>query len=172
MRPIKNQPMKPNPILLLIFLITTFSFAQSQSEEIIYSFNTTNGKKVSIIKESKNAYIYYQFGKAGKTEMQFPRLKNATSWKDFKYNNYGRGGGKNNAGMEIANLEFENKGYKYLIFRAYFSETESITTGVIVTDLKTQKETRISGIEKSSKGSLISLDQNSPLIIEDIGLNF
>ena len=149
------------------------SFAQSNGNEtVIYSFVIKNGKKVSIVRDKDNAYIYYQFTNGKKVELQYPSLKNKESGKNFSYNSYSRGGGKNNAGMEIANLQFLNKGIQYLIYQTYFSETEELKTGIIITDLKTKKESRINGIYKSVQGSLFSLDQETPLIMENIGLSF
>ena len=165
--------MLKNIFTFLLTLFVLFSFEQNVGNEtVIYSFVTKNGKKVSIIKEKDNAYIYYQFTNGKKVELQYPSLKNKESWKLFSYNFYMRGGGKNNAGMEIANLQFVNKGIQYLIYQTYFSETEELKTGIIITNLKTKKETRINGIYKTVHGSLFSLDQETPLVMEDIGLSF
>ncbi len=119
-------------LLILLATFTSFAFhAQflNQNEEIVYSFETKKGKKMVVVKDQNNAYIQYRFGSKKIVELEFPKERNIESWKQFKYNSYWRGGGKENSGMEIDNLYFENKGYQYLIYRTYFAENEKDSTG-------------------------------------------
>ena len=77
-----------------------------------------------LVKDKENKYIQYRFGTNNKIELEFPVERNKESWKKFQYNSYWRGGGKENSGMEIDNLQFTKNGFTYLIFRTYFSENE------------------------------------------------
>lgn len=150
-------------LLLLLSFIPTVLWSQylRSNEEVIYSFDTKAGKKMVLVKDKGNEYIQYRFGSKDRVEMEFPLNRNKDSWKQFKYNSYHRGGGKRNAGMDLEYLNFVNNGYTYSIFKSYYAEDGSLSTGITVTDSK-GKSTDINGIYKSIKGCLCNL--------EDIGL--
>ncbi len=160
-------------ILLFLFLIPATIWSQYllPNEEIIYSFETKNGKKMSLVKDKSNKYIQYRFGTKSKIEMEFPANRTKESWKQFHYNSYWRGGGIQNAGMEVDNLQFTNDGYQYLLFRTYHAEGEVYSAGIIITDKK-GKETHIIGNYKTVKGCICNLEDTGMIEIEDIGLNF
>lgn len=160
-------------IFILTFLIPATFWAQYLllNEEIIYSFETKNGKKMSLVKDKTNQYIQYRFGTKNKVEMEFPAERTKENWKKFHYNSYMRGGGKDNAGMEIDNLLFKNNGYEYVIFRSYHAEGEDFSAGIIIKDNK-GKESRISGNYKTVKGCICNLEDTGMIEKEDIGLSF
>lgn len=160
-------------IFILTFLIPATFWAQYllPNEEVIYSFETKNGKKMSLVKDKKNQYIQYRFGTKNKVEMEFPAERTKESWKKFHYNSYMRGGGKDNAGMEIDNLLFKNNGYEYVIFRAYHSEGNDYSAGIIIKDSK-GKESRISGNYKTVERCICNLQDTGMIEREDIGLTF
>lgn len=160
-------------LFFLVFLTPMTIWAQYllPNEEVIFSFQTRSGKKMSLVKDKTNQYIQYRFGSLNKVEMQFPSERTKESWQKFHYNSYMRGGGKENAAMEIDNLSFNNKGYEYVIFRTYHSEGEDFSAGIIIKDSK-GKETRISGIYKTVKGCICKLEDTGMIVKEDIGLNF
>ncbi|WP_160140144.1 hypothetical protein [Chryseobacterium sp. c4a] len=139
------------------------------NEEVIYSFETKNGKKMILVKDKKDEYIQYRFGNKNKVEMEFPMERTKDSWKKFTYNSYMRGGGKQNSGMELHYLSFKNNGYQYQLYKSYYAEDGSYSTGVTVTDSK-GKETDIPGIYKSIKGNLSSLDESKLIVKENTGL--
>jgi|SRR5690606_38844434 len=161
-------------IALLAFLFTN-AFAQDKlifpNEDVIYSFETKNGKMMVLVKDKNNAYIQYRFGSENKIELEFPNERTAESWEQFAYNSYWRGGGKENSGMEIDNIQFMNNGYTYLVFRAYFAENEKNTAGIIVTDSK-GKESRINGVSQTIKGCICNLENTGMIEKTDIGLSF
>lgn len=161
-------------LLIILYLLVPLTFWAQYllpNEEIIYSFETKNEKKMSLVKDKTNKYIQYRFGTKNKVEMEFPKERTKESWKQFHYNSYMRGGGKDNAGMEIDNLSFKNNGYEYLLFRTYHAEEEDFSAGIIITDSK-QKETRITGNYKTVKGCICNLEDTGMIIKEDIGLRF
>ncbi|REC62718.1 hypothetical protein DRF65_09770 [Chryseobacterium pennae] len=139
------------------------------NEEIIYSFETKNGKKMTLVKDKKDEYIQYRFGNKTKVEMEFPAARTKDSWKQFSYRSYHRGGGKQNAGMDLSYLSFTNNNYQYQVYNSYYAEDASHSTGVTVTDNK-GKETDIPGIYKSIKGNLNSLDESTLIVKENTGL--
>jgi len=61
-------------LTILYFLIPLTFWAQYllPNEEVIYSFETKNGKKMSLVKDKTNKYIQYRFGTKTKVEMEFP----------------------------------------------------------------------------------------------------
>jgi hypothetical protein len=143
----------------------------NDNEEIIYSFKTKSGKQLIIVKDTANAYIQYRFGKEKNIEMKYPEISSKESWNKFKYNSYLRGGGKENAGMEIDNLQFKKNGYTYLIYRAYFAENEKNSAGIIITDSQ-NKEIRINGIASTITGCICNLEDTQLIEKTDIGLSF
>ncbi|MGI9653368.1 hypothetical protein [Chryseobacterium sp. RLHN22] len=161
-------------LLLIIYLLIPLTFWAQHllpNEEVIYSFETKNGKKMTLVKDKNNQYIQYRFGSPNKIEMEFPKERTKESWKKFHYNSYWRGGGIQNAGMEIDNLSFNHNGYDYLLFRTYHAKGEVYTAGIIIKDKK-GKETRIKGNYKTVKGCICNLEETKMIEREDIGLTF
>lgn len=158
-------------LILLTLCMPTVIWAQYllPNEVIIYSFETRTGKKMALVRDKKNEYIQYRFGNKSHVEMEFPTERTKDSWKQFKYNSYLRGGGKQNAGMEFNHLSFINNGYKYMVFRTYYAEDESYSTGITVTDNK-GRETDITGIYKTIKGCMCNLEATGMIEKEDTGL--
>jgi len=143
----------------------------NKNEEVIYSFETKNNKQLIIVKDTSNKYIQYRFGTDNNIEMEYPIKTTIESWNKFQYNSYWRGGGKENAGMEIDNLQFINNGYTYLIYRTYFAEKEENSAGIIVLD-STNRETRIKGIPATIKGCICNIEETGLIEKIDIGLTF
>jgi hypothetical protein len=158
-------------VLYVLIPLTFWAQYLLPNEEVVYSFETKNGKRMSLVKDKKNGYIQYRFGSKNKVEMEFPAERTKESWKKFHYNSYMRGGGKDNAGMEIDNLLFKNNGYEYVLFRAYHSEGNDYSAGIIIKDSK-GKESRVSGNYKTVKGCICNLEDTGMIEKEDIGLSF
>ncbi len=157
-------------LLFLTFLVPVSIWAQYllPNEEIVYSFETKAGKKMVLAKDKKNQYLQYRFGSKNKVEMEYPAERTKASWKKFKYRSYFRGGGKQNAGMELNYLTFINNGYTYQLYKSYSAEDSSYSTGITISDPK-GKEIKISGIYKSIKGCLCDLPDIGLVEIEDTG---
>jgi hypothetical protein len=136
------------------------------NEELIFSFNTKNGKHVVLAKDKNNSYIIYRFGTASKIEFEFPG-RSRESWLKVKYAFYLRGGGIQNDGMDLNYIYFSNNDFKYTIYDTYTTEDQKSDLGVRVTDLKTNKTTDIRGVYKSRKGTLAGFRDNNLLEITD-----
>ena len=153
----------------VFFIVALSAYGQKYllpNETNIFSFKTISGKQVVLSKDTANAYIIYRFGSASKVEFEYPAdLK--TSWKHFKYSFYLRGGGPDNAGMDLNNLYFENNGFRYVIYNNYHAEGNVLETGVFVIDLKTNKKTNIKADIKTRKGTLIDFRDNKLIEIID-----
>lgn len=149
--------------IIILLSVSVSSYAQKYllpNEEVVFSFQTNNNKRVVLAKDKANAYIVYRFGTAQKIEFEFPE-KTKDSWTKFSYSFYLRGGGAQNDAMDLNYVHFSNKGYKYTI---YDKQPE---TGITITNLKTNKETEIEGKPKTRKGNLIVFRDNGLLKITE-----
>lgn len=155
--------------LTLFFPAVLWSQYLRSNEDVIYSFETKSGKKMVLVKDKKNEYMQYRFGTKDRIEMEFPAERTKESWKKFTYNTYHRGGGKQNAGMELEYLSFINNGYTYQLYRTYQAEDESFSAGVTITDSK-GKETDVAGVYKTVKGCICNLEDTGMIRKEDTGL--
>jgi len=148
----------------LVLLATTISKGQAfilPNEDLIYSFETSNGKQLALVKDKSDKYIIYRFGSKTKIEFEFPE-KNKSSFSKFKYSFYLRGGGPGNEGMDLNYVHFTNGNFQYVIFDNYVEKSE---IGIKVVDLKSNKTTVIKGNTSTKKGTLIEFRSNGLLEI-------
>jgi hypothetical protein len=150
-------------LIVLILLFSKISFGQTyllKTEEIILSFETKNGKKAVLAKDTMNLYIVYRYGTTNKVEFEFPD-KSKESWLRFKYSFYLRGGGTSNDGMDLNYIHFTNKNFNFTIYDTYNAIDMKSNVGIKVTNLTTNKTTDIKGIYKSKKGTLVDFRDNN-----------
>ncbi|MFT5254612.1 MAG: acyl-CoA-binding protein [Flavobacteriales bacterium] len=157
-------------LILMLFLITSnLSFGQKyllSNEELIYSFETQNGKNLMLAKDKNDKYIMYRYGTKTKIEFEYPGKLNE-SWSKFKYSFYLRGGGKMNEGMDLNYIAFINENYKYVIYDTYFSVKNKTNIGIKIIDLKTEKIIDLKGKTKTRKGTLVDFRDNKHIGIDD-----
>ncbi|MCD6063566.1 MAG: hypothetical protein K0R82_1477 [Flavipsychrobacter sp.] len=144
----------------LISILSLFGFvAHAQdiyllpNEEVIYSFETTNGKKVMVARETQNAYLVYRFGSKHKLEFEYP-TKDRNSWKKFSYSFLLRGGGIKNEGMDLNYLYFDNNGFRYVIYQTYYARGEERFAGVKVINLEEEGSVDVKAKYSTVEGSL------------------
>jgi len=157
------------PFIIIYFLFPCKIFAQSYvlpSETVIFSFNTQNGKIVTLNKEKNNHYIVYRFGTKSKTEFEYSDTTN-DSWTKFTYSFYLRGGGVKNEGMDLDYVYFINKNYKYVIYNTYVAVGDKLNVGIKIIELTTGKVSDIKGDIKTRKGTLSDFRDNNLLKIGD-----
>ena len=146
-------------LIIILMLVTASSvFAQliKKGETEIFRFKTNGGKTAVICKEENESYLVYRFGTNSNIELQYPAELNESSWQLFTYSYYFRGGGKENAGLDLNYLTFTNNGYTYKLYQEYSSEDNSEIAGVIVTSMDIN-DTDIKAVKNSVKGSLVDL---------------
>jgi hypothetical protein len=150
-------------IFFVLFLITHFSVNGQKyllpNETVIFSFNTQNGKIVTVNKDKENKYIIYRYGTKDNVEFEFPN-KSKSSWTNFKYSSYLRGGGIQNEGMDLNYLSFVNEKFKYVIYDTYYARGNNQNVGIKIIDLKSNKVTNIKGLVKTRKGTLVDFRDN------------
>jgi len=126
-----------------------------------------------LAKDKNDGYIVYRFGTNAHIDFEFPGVKDSTSWSQFSYNFYFRGGGYQNAGLDIDNLIFENLGYQYNIFSSYSAgekeNDEYFSIGIIVTDKKNEKKIIIKGRKNTEIGNLQGFRTNGMIKINHEG---
>ena len=161
-------------ILVLLFLQscwTTELFSQfdeqlcKKEEAIVFAFQLNNQKWVSVCKGKNEQYIVYRFGVQNKIELEYPKKLDSTSWQYFSFKGYNRGGGKQNAAMYYAFLNFSNNEITYKVYQTWDSENDLEHCGVSV--IINGKETGLKGVIRSIKGSLLSLLYNEKIHKEE-----
>ncbi len=153
-------------IIILILFISVTSALQSQlvktGETAVFSFKTKAGKTAVLCSGENSSYLVYRFGTNKKTELEYPAVLDESSWQKFTYSYYFRGGGKQNAGMDLNYVTFENNGYMYKIFNEYTAEDDMEISGVVITSPE-GKETTIKAVNSSVEGSLIGFRDNEKI---------
>lgn len=148
--------------IILIFTFLFFSsyhlFGQKyvlNNEKIIYSFQTNNGKIMTLCSDKTGKYIVYRFGTKDNVELEFPKNKDKSSWNKFEYSYWLRGGGAQNEGIDLNYVAFTIEKTKYVIYDTYFANGEQYEIGITVIDLSNNKTVKIKGNRKTEKGTLI-----------------
>lgn len=151
-------------ILILLFISVSSVSAQLllKGETEVFRFKTKSGKTAIICKGENESYIVYRFGTNKKVELEYPSAKNNDSWQLFTYSYYFRGGGKENAGLDLNYLSFENNGYTYKLYQENSAEDNSESAGILVTGAN-GIETDFKAVKNSVKGSLIDLRYNDKI---------
>ncbi|MBC7867271.1 MAG: hypothetical protein H7X88_07040 [Gloeobacteraceae cyanobacterium ES-bin-316] len=159
-------------LLLLYFLLPGIgAFAQLNNqltgpgEEVVFAFQLKNKKWVSLCKEKTEKYIVYRMGTQNKVELQYPAVLDSTSWQQFTFMGYSRGGGKQNAAMNVAFLRFTNNDADYEIYETWNAEDDKQQCGITI---KTGGKTiDAKGNVKSRKGYLLSMQHNQKIKTEE-----
>jgi hypothetical protein len=146
---------------------TTFAPLVKPDEKNVFSFQVKKSQKIMTIAVSRNPdYIVYRFGTKNKIELEFPAEKK-NSWDKFTYSWYFRGGGPQNAGMDVNYFWFANKGYTYEVYQEYESEEDKIGVGIRITNDKTNQSFEIEGDLSTVIGTLIHFRDNDKIRKEE-----
>ena len=129
------------------------------NEEVLFSFQTIQGKIALIARDTLDQYLIYRFGKTNAIEVEFPE-KTKESWSRFSYSYYFRGGGAGNEGLDLNYLYFIRDDFKYVLYDVYYAVTDKQEVGIKVINLKDSTTTILKGKLKTLKGSLINFRGN------------
>lgn len=154
--------------LLLFSFLTNITNAQDRipsmyhlsNEEIIIAIQMNDGKIMTLCKDTADKYLLYRFGTKAKIELEFPS-KEHSSWNLFTYSYYLRGGGTQNAGLDLNYVYFERGGYRYIIFDTYDATEDQSEYGVKVENLKTGEIKVLPGKLMKTDSSLIDFRDNT-----------
>lgn len=144
-------------------------------ETTVLSFVTSSGKMASVCEGPKRAYLVYRFGTATKTELQYPAVLDASSWRKFTYSAYHRPGGVENAGMENHELSFKNGKAEYTLIdhtEAYSRKGgEENYRRTVSLNVFLNKLLDIAVRQSSVNGSLYFGDEERELVSMEEGIN-
>lgn len=153
--------MKKTGFIFLFLIFATVVEAQlnkhlcKDNEEVVFAFEVKDQKWVSVCRSKTGEYLVYRFGTQNKIELEYPSILDSTSWNKFTFNGYSRGGGKDNAALRFAYLEFNNNDIEYEIYDLWNSEDDISTCGIWIRP--NTKPTDLRGNLKSRKGALLEL---------------
>lgn len=137
------------------------------TEKILFSFKTEKTNKIMSLCVSNNQpdYIIYRFGTKENIELEYPNNINE-SWGQFTYSYYLRGGGKENAGLDLNYLTFAKDNYEYKIYQEYDAEKDLTNVGIRIKDKDNSREVEITGQANTVIGNLLELRENRKIKIE------
>lgn len=130
------------------------------NEEIIMAIQMNDGKIVTLCKDTADHYLLYRFGTKSKIEFEFPS-KESSSWSLFTYSYYFRGGGAQNAGLDLNYVYFEKEGYRYIIYDTDDATENQSEEGIKVENLKTGEMKVLAGNKMKIGSSLIDFRDNT-----------
>ena len=110
------------------------------NEKIVFSFQLNNNRYACICKEKNEKYIVYRFGTPNNIELQHPAILDSTSWQQFSFKGYSRGGGKQNAAMHYAFLNFYINNINYEVYEIWNSDDDKEKCGIFITKLLIVRE--------------------------------
>lgn len=145
-------------IIAFLFFSNCYLFGQKyvlNNEKIIYSFQTNNGKVMTLCSDKTGKYIVYRFGTKESIELEFPKNKDKSSWNKFEYSYWLRGGGVENEGIDLNYVAFIIEKTKYVIYDTYFANGKKYEVGIRVINLSNNITVKIIGNRKTQKGTLI-----------------
>ena len=161
-------------LLVLLVLIVNNSFSQAiyvkPNEINLLSFNTVNGKKVSVVIDTIKRYIMYRYGTSDNIELEYPK-DTSQSYKLFRWY-YNFCDTKVCASADYYSIYFINGDYSYKIYRV-FHDNDGYNTcvfgesGLVVTENLTNKEFKIRGIDYTEKDNLLLLQSLHGLLRSD-----
>ncbi len=143
-------------ILLLILSISSFG---EEREQTMFSFTTTSNKLCSIVHDTISNTLYYRYGTSSSVELEVQDDLSDTTVV-FTYSYYFRGGGVENAGLDLNSVIFVNGGYTYEIYSNSSAETGNHNIGITVSDSAENIVADIKGVNKSQEGSLVNFRFN------------
>lgn len=130
------------------------------NEKIVFALKMNDGKIMTLCMDTAENYLLYRFGTTGQIELEFPS-KEKSGWEKFTYSYYLRGGGAENAGLDLNYVYFEREGYRYIIFDTYDATEKQSEYGVKVENLKTGEIKVLPGKVLKTGSSLIDFRDNT-----------
>ena len=138
----------------VLILATGSAVAQIVNEVNLYSFQTVLNTKMALSLDTIDNTMYYRYDHKGANELEvMDNLNDSTAV--FTYSNYLRGGGIENAGLDLNYIRFEHNGHRYEIFDEYAAEGDTQAIGIRMINEETGAEEEIAGITASVSGSIL-----------------
>jgi len=141
-----------------VFEIDKSDYLCADNEDILIGFKMENSSKIlTVCIEKNDGYIVYRYGTKENIELEFPQNK-ADSWSHFTYEmSWGK----------VYNsylITFNNGGYRYSVSHGLdfddYQNFQRITCSISITNIATEKNTRLTGVPESIIGGLVDLPDN------------
>lgn len=157
-------------LLCILFIVIALCKTQAQQyfskgEINVISFNTLNGKKMTLSVNKNKKCLIYRFGTAKYIEFQYPK-EIKQNYSDFILFYYLRGGGIRNEGQDLINLRFSNQNFTYKIYEEWYAVGNRKEIGILVKDNITKNTLTIKANLKTVKGTLFYLINSDILPVD------
>jgi hypothetical protein len=135
----------------------------ADNEKLVFGFRIKESdKRIALCISEDDDYIVYRYGVKDEIEVEFPEDL-TDSWNGFEYSYYFRGGGADNSAVDLNNVYFIYKNYKYDLYEEYSSEDDKTYVGIRIMNIDTQEEIYYEGDADSVTGTLVELRWNDKI---------
>jgi len=155
--------MKTQRMIILLLLFSLYSFGGEPGEKNIFSFNTEDGNLIEISVDTVYNKLTFKQYKGSVVELTVVDDLNDTKVV-FKYSYYLRGGGIENAGLDLNFLSFTFDNNHYKVYQEYSAEDDKEYIGVIITNNSIERY--LIGKSETSKGNLMEFRSNGLIPIQ------
>jgi hypothetical protein len=153
--------------IFAILMLLLLAKPSAETEVVYFSFKTRNDKTMTLSHNTTTNTLIYRFSNAKAVELEITDDLNDDT-PVFTYGYYHRGGGADNAGLDLNQVRFETDDFKYEIYDNWSAEDNISSIGISVTDKTTGKQTNISGVLNTRSGRLPDLWAKELIPVENI----
>ncbi len=132
-----------------------------ENEEVLFSFITTNNKKLIVSYCEVEDKLLYRFFNKNHLEIQLPDLA-VDSWEFFEFEDFHQVGSASTQITDVNQLVFINEDYRYEVYDNYEKTGKKRQVGVRVISLKEGQSYEIQGDADSAVGTLMLLYEKLP----------
>lgn len=141
--------------------------SEVENEEVVFSFITTNKKKLILSYcEEEDQFIYRFFNKE-QLEIQLPDA-DEDAWQFFEFEDFHQVGPSSNGVTDINQLNFTNRKYRYEVYDNYDNTNRKRQVGVRVISMTDGQSYEIQGDAESAVGSLMLLYEKYPKLVHRV----
>lgn len=153
-------------LIIIAFFKTNGQQYFNKNEINVFSFDTSNGKKMTLSLDKTKKCIIYRFRTIANIEFQYPK-EIKEDYSKFKLLHYLRGGGIQNEGEDLFQLQFTNEDFTYKIYNNWYAKGNKKEVGILVLNNKTKKQITIKGASETIKGTLAYLADSNIIPLSD-----
>lgn len=132
-----------------------------ENEEVLFSFITTNQKKLIVSYVAEEDALKYRFFNKNHLEIALPD-KGIDSWNFFTFEDFHQVGSASTQVTDVNQLIFVNEDYRYEVYDNYEKSGKKRQVGVRVIALKDNQSYEIQGDADSAVGTLMLLYERFP----------
>lgn len=151
-------------ILFLTNLLPAQKSVSLDTEDVLFSFDTEQGKTVSFCKSQNKQGLVFKYGTDKKTDILYPQQVKPNELL-FTYSYYLRGGASANEGIDLNYIYFELNGFKYILYETSHYGDKKNNVGLKVINIKTADVSDYKAVDGTVRGTLLFL-RDSELVIK------